>query len=77
MSQVAAHGYMFVCTCSFKREETSPFDVQEDVNLRDLYKDTLEDKADEPMEHPAGPSNDSVTPYELYVRHILTARIHA
>ena len=59
MSQVAAHGYMFVCTCSFKREETSPFDVQEDVNLRDLYKDTLEDKADEPMEHPAAPSNDS------------------
>ncbi|CAN9104049.1 unnamed protein product [Alternaria alternata] len=48
-------------------EETSPFDVQEDVDLRDLYKDTLEDKADEPMEHPAAPSNDSEYFRETYL----------
>jgi hypothetical protein len=58
---------MFTCTCSFKREEASPFDVQEHVDLKKKYKAALSGKEDEPMEHPAAPSNDSEYFRETYV----------
>jgi len=58
---------MFTCTCSFKKEEASPFDVQDRVNLKDIYQDVLEGKEDEPMDHPAAPSNDSEHFRETYL----------
>lgn len=59
VSQIAGHGDMFTCTCSFKREEGSPFDVQDKVDLKAKYRDVLQGKENEPMEHEAAPSNDS------------------
>lgn len=50
---------MFTCTCSFKREEGSPFDYQEPSNLKEVYKEVLRGKEDRPMEHPASPDKDS------------------
>ncbi|KAI4709488.1 hypothetical protein J4E89_005504 [Alternaria sp. Ai002NY15] len=67
VSQVAADGDMFTCTCSFKREESSPFDMQESVDLKEVYRDALEGKEDEPMEHAAAPSNDSEHFRETYL----------
>jgi acyl-CoA thioesterase II len=67
VSQVAAHGDMFTCTCSFKREEGSPLDVQDQVNLQEVYRDALEGKENEPMEHLAAPSNDSEHFRETYL----------
>ncbi|KAF2829131.1 acyl-CoA thioesteras-like protein [Ophiobolus disseminans] len=58
VSQIAAHGDMFTCTCSFKKEEGSPFHIQDIVDLKEVYRDVLEGK-EEPMEHPPAPSNDS------------------
>lgn len=59
---------MFACTCSFKKEEGSPFDVQDQVNLKEMYRDALEGKETEPMEHPAALSNDSEYFRETYLR---------
>ncbi|KAF2682265.1 acyl-CoA thioesteras-like protein [Lentithecium fluviatile CBS 122367] len=59
VTQAAEKGTMFTCTCSFKREEGSPFDYQERVDLREQYRDVLRGKEDEPMEHPASPDKDS------------------
>lgn len=58
---------MFTCTCSFKREEDSPFDVQDRLNLKDVYLDVLDGKEGEPMEHPAAPSNDSEHFHKIYM----------
>lgn len=58
---------MFTCTCSFKREESSPFDVQDLVDLKEIYHDALSGKEHEPMEHPAAPSNDSENFRETYL----------
>jgi acyl-CoA thioesterase II len=66
--QIATHGEMFTCTCSFKKEEDSPFDVQDQVDLKEMYADVLEGKETEPMEHPAAPSNDSEYFREVYLK---------
>ncbi|KAF1928100.1 Thioesterase/thiol ester dehydrase-isomerase [Didymella exigua CBS 183.55] len=58
---------MFTCTCSFKREETSPFDVQEHTDLKKKYCEVLEGKQHEPMLHDAAPSNDSEDFRERYL----------
>jgi hypothetical protein len=58
---------MFTCTCSFKREESSPFDVQEQVDIKKKYSEALFGKKSEPMEHPAAPSNDSEYFRETYL----------
>ena len=58
---------MFTCTCSFKREEGSPVDVQDQVNLKQMYWDALEGKENEPMEHPAAPSTDALKFKEDYL----------
>jgi len=58
---------MFTCTCSFKREEGSPFDYQEQVNLKEKYRQVLRGKEDEPMEHPASPDKDSEEFRETFV----------
>lgn len=50
---------MFTCTCSFKREEESPFDVQEHVDLKKKYSEVISGKENEPMLHDVAPSNDS------------------
>jgi acyl-CoA thioesterase len=67
VSQIAAHGDMFTCTCSFKKEEGSPFDVQDRVSLKKVYQDVLQGKENEPMEHPPAPSNDSEYFRETYL----------
>ncbi|KAH5326874.1 hypothetical protein HBI12_074380 [Parastagonospora nodorum] len=68
VSQIAALGEMFTCTCSFKKEEESPFDIQDQVDLKEMYRDVLEGKETEPMEHPAAPSNDSEYFHETYLK---------
>jgi hypothetical protein len=50
---------MFTCTCSFKREEGTPFSYQDIVDLKSKYRDAIEGKESEPMEHPNAPSQDS------------------
>ncbi|OAL54522.1 Thioesterase/thiol ester dehydrase-isomerase [Pyrenochaeta sp. DS3sAY3a] len=67
VTQVAAHGEMFTCTCSFKRDEASPVDVQDAVNLKKLYASVLAGKENEPMLHPPSPSNDSAYHRETYL----------
>ncbi|KAJ4368389.1 hypothetical protein N0V83_006746 [Neocucurbitaria cava] len=67
VSQIAAHGDMFTCTCSFKREEASPFDVQDQPNLKDIYRDAIAGKENEPMQHPNAPSTDSIEFKEEYL----------
>ena len=66
-NQAAALGDMFTCTCSFKREESSPVDVQEQANLREVYREVLKGKEEEPMRHEAAPSNDSEWFYKDYL----------
>lgn len=58
---------MFTCTCSFKREEKSTVDVQDTLDLKDEYRDALEGKADEPMEHEAAPTTDSERFHKEYL----------
>jgi hypothetical protein len=67
VSQIAAHGDMFTCTCSFKKEESSPIDVQDQFNVKEVYRDALEGKATEPMEHPPTPDQDSAKFREIYL----------
>jgi hypothetical protein len=67
VSQIAAHGDMFTCTCSFKKEEGSPFDIQDRVSLKKVYQDVLQGMENEPMEHPPAPSNDSEYFHETYL----------
>jgi acyl-CoA thioesterase len=59
VTQADEKGTTFTCTCSFKREEVSPLDYQERIDLREQYRDVLQGKEDEPMEHPASPDQDS------------------
>lgn len=58
---------MFTCTCSFKREEASSVDIQERINLKKKYHEALAGKQDDPMQHPAAPSNDSEHFRETYL----------
>ena len=58
---------MFTCTCSFKKEEDSSVDVQEPLNLKETYRVALLGKEDDPMKHPAAPSNDSEHFRETYL----------
>jgi acyl-CoA thioesterase II len=67
VSQIAAHGDMFTCTCSFKKEEGSPADVQDQIDLKDVYRDVLKGKETEPMEHPVSPDKDSEEFREVYL----------
>ncbi|CBX93885.1 hypothetical protein IAQ61_003765 [Plenodomus lingam] len=67
VSQVASHGAMFTCTCSFKREEDSPIDIQDIIHLKETYHAALEGRENEPMQHEATPSNDSVHFSETYL----------
>lgn len=50
---------MFTATCSFKREEDSPFSAQENMNLKEIYHSVLAGKETEPMLHAAAPNQDS------------------
>jgi acyl-CoA thioesterase II len=59
VTQAEEHGTMFTCTCSFKREESSSVEYQEEVSLKEKYKEVLHGREDEPMEHPASPDKDS------------------
>ncbi|KAF2108053.1 acyl-CoA thioesteras-like protein [Lophiotrema nucula] len=67
VTQAAEKGTMFTCTCSFKREEGSPFEYQDKVDLKKKYKDVLQGREDDPMEHPAAPSQDSEWFRETYL----------
>jgi len=67
VSQIAAQGDMFTCTCSFKKEESSPVDVQDQMDIKEVYKDVLRGKDAEPMEHSPAPSNDSENFRETYL----------
>lgn len=67
VSQVTPSGDMFVCTCSFKREEASSVDIQEHVNLKEVYQEALKGKEDEPMLHGGAPSIDYPDFYEVYL----------
>ena len=58
---------MFTCTCSFKREEVSPFDVQDLVDLKKKYHGVVNGKQNDPMEHACAPSNDSEFFRETYL----------
>jgi acyl-CoA thioesterase len=58
---------MFTCTCSFKREEGSPFEYQDSINIKETYRDVVEGKENEPMEHPNAPSQDSEWFRETYL----------
>ncbi|KAH9882039.1 hypothetical protein J1614_001210 [Plenodomus biglobosus] len=42
VSQIASHGGMFTCTCSFKRKEGSSLDVQDTVDLKEFYHAALQ-----------------------------------
>jgi hypothetical protein len=59
VTQAAEKGTMFTCTCSFKREESSPIEYQDTVDLKVRFKGVLEGKEREPMRHPPAPSQDS------------------
>ena len=41
VTQAQGKGFCFTCTCSFKRPEDSPLDVQEKVDLWSKYEDVL------------------------------------
>lgn len=58
---------MFTCTCSFKRDEGSPIEYQDGVNLKERFAEVLQGKEDEPMLHPAAPSQDSEWFRETYL----------
>ncbi|KAF1993019.1 acyl-CoA thioesteras-like protein [Amniculicola lignicola CBS 123094] len=58
-TQDASKGIMFTCTCSFKREEGAPFEFQDTVDLKERYRDVLEGKETDPLEHPPAPAQDS------------------
>jgi hypothetical protein len=67
VSQIAADGEMFTCTCSFKKEEGSSVDVQDTIDLKEEYGNVLEGIEHEPMEHPPAPSIDSEYFRETYL----------
>ncbi|KAJ4990513.1 acyl-CoA thioesterase II [Stagonosporopsis vannaccii] len=58
---------MFTCTCSFKRDEASPVDLQDAVDLKSTYRLALAGTETESMLHPAAPSNDSDFFRETYL----------
>jgi acyl-CoA thioesterase II len=59
VTQGTEKGTMFTCTCSFKRDEGSPVDHQDSVNLKERFAEVLDGKENEPMLHPVSPSPDS------------------
>jgi acyl-CoA thioesterase II len=67
VSQIAAHGDMFTCTCSFKKEEGSPFDIQDQIDLKEVYREALEGMETEPIERPPSPDQDSKHFREIYL----------
>jgi hypothetical protein len=67
VTQTAESGTIFTCTCSFKRDETSSVDYQDTCNIRERFRDVLEGKEDEPMEHGEAPSLDSAYFRETYL----------
>jgi acyl-CoA thioesterase len=68
VTQAEEIGVMFTCTCSFKREEGTPFDYQEPFDLREMYREVLRGKEDDPMAHPASPDQDSEAFRETFLR---------
>ena len=56
VSQAEGKGVCFTCTCSFKTDETSPLDVQEHVDIWDMYKSVLTGKT--PEDFPEAPGMD-------------------
>lgn len=67
VTQRAEAGTMFTCTCSFKREEGSPFEYQDKVDLKAKYREVLQGKESEPMLHQNAPSMDSEYFRETYL----------
>ncbi|KAK5706450.1 hypothetical protein LTR97_001438 [Elasticomyces elasticus] len=54
VTQAQGKGMCFTSTCSFKRAEDSPLDVQEDVGIWAKYKDVLDEKRPEDIEECPG-----------------------
>jgi len=67
VTQAAEKGTMFTCTCSFKRDEGSPVEYQDAVNLKERFAEVLEGKENEPMLHPVAPSQDSEWFHKTYL----------
>ncbi|KAF2793196.1 acyl-CoA thioesteras-like protein [Melanomma pulvis-pyrius CBS 109.77] len=67
VTQATEKGTMFTCTCSFKRDEGSPIEYQDGVNLKERFAEVLQGKENEPMMHPAAPSQDSEWFRETYL----------
>lgn len=67
VTQAAEKGTMFTCTCSFKRDEGSPVEYQDTVNLKERFAEAVQGKENEPMLHPAAPSQDSTWFRETYL----------
>ncbi|ORY19057.1 thioesterase-like superfamily-domain-containing protein [Clohesyomyces aquaticus] len=68
VTQAVEKGTMFTCTCSFKRDEGSPIEYQDKVELKERFKEVVQSKEDEPMEHSAAPSQDSEWFRETYMK---------
>ncbi|GAM90597.1 hypothetical protein ANO11243_086420 [Dothideomycetidae sp. 11243] len=56
VTQAEGKGICFTCTCSFKRAEQSPLDVQETIDIWDKYAVALEGKKEE--DWPEAPAAD-------------------
>lgn len=54
VTQAHGKGICFTCTCSFKLAETSPLDVQEEVDIWDKYKSVLGGKRPQDFEECPG-----------------------
>ncbi|KAF2129385.1 acyl-CoA thioesteras-like protein [Dothidotthia symphoricarpi CBS 119687] len=67
VTQVEGAGDMFTCTCSFKREELSSIEVQEPINIKETYREVLQGKEDDPMQHRDVPDNDSENFNKVYL----------
>ncbi|KAG8631891.1 hypothetical protein KVT40_001031 [Elsinoe batatas] len=56
VTQAEGKGICFTCTCSFKTDEESPLDVQEDIDLSEKYAAVLRGKKEE--DWPEAPGMD-------------------
>lgn len=54
VTQAQGKGICFTCTCSFKRPEESPLDIQEEVNVWHKYQDVLRGRRPEDFEECPG-----------------------
>lgn len=54
VTQVEGKGICFTCTCSFKKEEDSPLDVQEHIDLETTYAAALQGGKPEDMDEAPG-----------------------